>query len=153
MAGRKPRVLHHTGHSPIDRAQAFDYVTDHRTIPNWFYALREFEPVTDHTRGLGARFDARMVIGPTSVASTVEITEWIEGERIRLTSVDGLSTDSTWTFADTDADGTELTVQFSYALPGGLAGRALATIIEPVVGQAIRHTDATLRKQLRDLTA
>ena len=41
-----------------------------------------------------------------------------------------------------------MTVDFRYDLPGGLAGKALGKIIEPFVAQAIRHTDATLRRQV-----
>ncbi|GAA1481397.1 SRPBCC family protein [Gordonia sinesedis] len=142
------KVITHQGDvdAPCDRA--FAYVADYRTVPRWFFAVRRFDPLSEQTEGVGATFAAEMTIGPKTMKSTVQITEWVENERIRLESIDGMVTDSTWSFRDNGHGGTVLDVRFGYALPGGLAGRALAAIVEPVVGQAVRHTESTLREQV-----
>lgn len=141
------KVITHRGDVDAPRASVFAYVADYRTIPGWFFALRRFEPLTEQTEGVGATFAAELTIGPKTLKSTVQVTEWVENERIRLQSIDGLTTDSTWVFSG-DGERSELEVRFGYALPGGLAGRALAAVIEPVVGQAVRHTESTLREQV-----
>ena len=50
--------------------------------------------------------------------------------------------------ADTPDGQTRLDVVFRYSLPGGMAGKLLGAVVEPVVGQAIRHTESALRSQL-----
>lgn len=142
-------VIEHSAAADIPRERAFAYVDDYRTVPSWMFGIRSFEPLGDISHGLGATFAAEMQIGPKTLRSTVEVTEWTENESLTLSSVDGLSTTSTWSFADTEDGGTRLDVKFAYSFPGGLAGRALGMIVEPVVGQAIRHTEASLRKGLR----
>ncbi|MDJ0395256.1 SRPBCC family protein [Rhodococcus sp. G-MC3] len=141
-------LIEHTAVSDCTRTHAFGYVDDYRTIPKWMFGVRSFEPVGDVSHGLGATFAAAMQIGPKTLRSTLRVTEWIENESLTLSSIDGISTTSTWAFSDTDDGGTRLDVKFAYSLPGGLAGRALGALVEPVVGQAIRQTESTLRKQL-----
>ena len=143
-------VIRHTARVARDRALAFDYVNAHETVPDWMFGITRFDPVTEQTVGLGATFAATMKIGPKSLNSTLRVTEYVESEVVRLDSVDGLDVSTTWRFSDVDG-GTEADVEFAYSLPGGFAGRALAAIIEPVVGQAIRHTESKLTAQVESL--
>ncbi|GAB89487.1 hypothetical protein [Gordonia rhizosphera] len=59
----------------------------------------------------------------------------------------GVTAATIWRFADAEG-GTEVDVEFEYRLPGGLAGRALGTLLEPFIGQAIRHTESKLAEQV-----
>ncbi|GAA2388252.1 MULTISPECIES: SRPBCC family protein [Gordonia] len=127
------------------RDRVFAYVDDYRNVPSWMFGVTRFTPVTDHTSGLGATYEACMKIGPKNLTSTLRVTEWVENECVVLTSIAGFDVRTGWRFAD-GADGQTLVdVNFDYDLPGGLAGRALGAIIEPVVGQAVRQTEAALR--------
>ncbi len=143
-------LIEHSAVADTPRDIAFAHVADYRTVPDWMFGIRSFTPVGDIDRGLGAVYDAEMHIGPKVLRSRLRITEWIENRSLTLTSIEGFSTASTWSFADTHDGATRLDVEFSYFFPGGLAGRALGALVEPVVGQAIRHTDASLRKSLRN---
>ncbi|MGB2948915.1 MAG: SRPBCC family protein [Rhodococcus sp. (in: high G+C Gram-positive bacteria)] len=144
-------VIEHSAVTEAPRERAFAYLDDYRTVPSWMFGVRSFVPVSDVVQGLGAVYDAEMQIGPKVLRSTLEVTDWIENQSLTLSSVEGLATTSTWSFSDTDDGGTRLDVEFSYSFPGGLAGRALGALVEPVVGQAIRHTESSLRKELRKL--
>ncbi len=126
------------------RERAFGHVNDYQTVPNWMFGVTKFEPLTEQTSGIGSEFAATMKIGPKALHSTLRTAEWIENELIRLESIDGISAGTTWRFSDLPEGGTGVDVEFVYELPGGLAGRALAAIIEPVVGQAIRSTETAL---------
>jgi uncharacterized membrane protein len=88
-----------------------------------------------------------MNVGPKALKATLEVTEFVENEMFRLESVKGFSAGTVWRFEDTGT-GTDVKVELSYDLPGGIAGRALGAIIEPVVGQAVRQTDSALRSEL-----
>lgn len=144
-------LIRHTAIVTRDREVAFAYVNAHETIPDWMFGVTRFDPLTEQTIGLGATFAATMKIGPKSLNTTLRVTEWVADEVIRLDSIEGLDVMTAWRFSDIIGGGTEADVEFAYNLPGGLAGRALAAIIEPVVGQAIRQTESKLTAQIEAL--
>lgn len=136
---------------PID--VAFGYVDDHHTVPDWMYGVSMFEPVEECENGLGSVYNTAMQIGPMTVHSTLEVTEWAENDRITLSSIAGFGTFSTWAFEALGDEETRLSVVFGYELPGGLAGMALGRLIAPFVGTAIRHTETALQRNLENLRA
>ncbi|WP_420750183.1 SRPBCC family protein [Rhodococcus sp. O3] len=143
----------HVQHSAVAAVPldiAFAYVDDHRTVPEWMFGVSRFEPVGAQVSGLGAVFDAAMQIGPKSLDTRLEIVEWERDRIIVLESVAGFRTSSSWTFTDLGGS-SRLDVDFGYELPGGLAGRALGMLIEPVVGTAVRQTEQALRTRLGQL--
>lgn len=140
--------VHHTVRTQVPRSDVFAYVDDPANVPRWMFGVTEFEPQGTRDRGLGAVYDAVMKIGPKALRSTLEVTQWTEGEELILSSIDGFDVTTRWRFADGDDGSTVVDVHFDYNLPGGLAGRALGALIEPVVGQAVRQTEAALRDAL-----
>ncbi|MDV6246648.1 SRPBCC family protein [Rhodococcus opacus] len=140
--------IHHTALACAPVAAAFDYVDDYRHVPSWMFGITKFDPIGDHDQGLGAVYDAAMKVGPKTLDSVVKVTGWERNSVIELESIDGLYTHSRWQFEPAGETETRMTVDFRYDLPGGLAGKALGKLIEPFVAQAIRHTDATLRRQV-----
>ncbi|MFI8566325.1 SRPBCC family protein [Rhodococcus sp. NPDC078407] len=142
------RVINHSAIASTSREAAFAYLDDFSNVPQWMFGITRFEPTSEVTSGLGATYDATMQIGPKALRSVVHVTEWVHNERLTLESVEGLSNSSTWSFEDVGDGKTRLVVVFRYSLPGGIAGKLLAAVVEPVVGQAIRHTESTLRSRL-----
>jgi uncharacterized membrane protein len=144
-------TIHITAIAKVPVHAGFAYVDDYKNVPAWMFGVTRFEPVGEQTQGLGATFDATMQLGPKALNSRVTITEWERDRLITLASVDGISNSSTWRFAPASDDSTEMTVDFEYSLPGGLAGKVLAKIVEPIVGTAIKHTESTLRRRVEEL--
>ncbi|MBY4127030.1 SRPBCC family protein [Rhodococcus fascians] len=142
------RVINHSALASTSREAAFAYLDDFRNVPQWMFGITRFEPTSAITSGLGATYDATMQIGPKSLKSVVHVTEWVHNEQLTLESVEGLSNSSTWSFEDAGDGRTRLVVVFRYSLPGGIAGKMLGAVVEPVVGQAIKHTESTLRSRL-----
>lgn len=140
--------VRHSAVAAVPVGVAFDYIDDHRTVPEWMFGVTRFDPVGEQIRGLGAVFDATMRIGPKALESRVEIVEWEHERVIVLSSVAGFRTSSSWRFTALDRELSRLDVDFGYELPGGIAGRALGKLIEPVVGTAVRQTDLALRTRL-----
>lgn len=140
--------IHHSAVADVPIDVAFAFVDDRHTVPNWMFGITRFEPAGKQEHGLGAVFDVTMTIGPKALKSVVRVTEWIQDEVIAIESVKGMSNASRWHFEPVGDGQTRLTVDFHYNLPGGLAGKALSTIVEPVVGGAIRLTEAKLRAQV-----
>lgn len=143
--------VRHSAVAEIPLDIAFAYVDNHRTVPDWMFGITRFEPVGEQISGLGALFDTTMRIGPKGLDSRVQIVEWERNSTIALESVSGFRTSSSWTFLDVGAGATRLEVDFGYELPGGLAGRTLGMLIEPVVGTAVRQTEQVLRDRLGTL--
>ncbi len=143
--------IHHSGVVSVASEIAFDYLDDYHNVTNWMFGVTQFEPVSALDHGLKATFNTAMQVGPKSLRSVVEITEWQQNRLLTLESVSGFANSSTWRFEPLNNDETRLTVDFGYTVPGGLAGKALGRLLEPFVGQAIRHTESTLRSKIEGL--
>ncbi|AZG45303.1 SRPBCC family protein [Gordonia insulae] len=140
-------TIRHQSVVDVPRDRVFAYVNDYQNVPNFMYGVTRFDPTSETTEGVGSTFAVAMNAGPKTLKSTVQTVEWVENEVIRLESIEGFSANTTWRFADADG-GTEVAVEFGYTLPGGLAGRALGSILEPFMGQAIKQTEANLSQQV-----
>lgn len=144
-------TINHTATAAVPVDKAFAHVADYRTVPNWFFGISKFVPKGDKDYGLGATYDSAVKIGPKDIGSVVEVTEFEEGSLITLTSIAGFKTRSRWAFSAVDAGNTKLDVEFTYELPGGFAGKALGMIIEPFAVQAVKASEAALRRDLEAL--
>lgn len=128
------------------REQVFAYVDDYRNVPEYMFGVGRFTPTTDVDHGLGSIFETAIKVGPKELTSTVECTEWVDGELIKLASVKGFGADTEWRFADGDEPGTTvLSVLFGYTLPGGLAGKVLGGLIGPFAEQGVKYTEGKVR--------
>lgn len=141
--------IHHEGVAAAPRQVAFAYIDDYRTTTDWMFGLSSFRPAPgEPEHGLGAVFDAVFSVKPVKLKSTIRVTEWEQDSLLAFESTDGFRNWSTWRFVEEDATHTRVIVDFSYELPGGLAGKALGRALEPVVALSVRHSDATLRKNI-----
>ena len=142
--------IHHEGiaHAPL--SLAFAYIDDHRTTPDWMFGLAKFEPVGDIDHGKGAVYEGTFQVPPVKLHSTVEITDWEQDKLISFNSIKGFRNYSTWRFEAVSPTETKVIVDFSYELPGGLAGRALGRALEPIVALSVRHSDHNLRKHIEE---
>lgn len=93
-------------------------------------------------------FDGLFKTGPVKIGSTIKVIEWQQDSVIEFESIKGFHTWSTWNFQTEDDEHTRITVDFSYALPGGIAGKVLGKALEPIVNPAIKHSDHELRKHI-----
>ncbi|MFM9376659.1 SRPBCC family protein [Gordonia sp. VNK21] len=141
--------VRHTATMKGSREAAFAYVNDYRNVPEYMFGVSSFTPTTERTSGLGSTFVTKIKVGPKTLESTVECTEYAENELLKMESVKGFGATSIWRFADGDEPGTvAVDVEFDYVLPGGVAGRVLGGLMGPFVAQAIKHTDAVIRSRV-----
>ena len=140
--------IHHEGSCAAPVEVAFAYVDDYRNATDWMFGLAEFEPVGEQFQGLGAEFDGLFQIKPVKLHSTIRVTEWKENELIAFESIKGFRNWSSWRFIAEGPSRTKIAVKFSYELPGGLAGKALGRVLEPIVMLSLRHSDENLRREI-----
>lgn len=139
--------IRHSAVANVPAEVAFDYMSEHRNVPKWMFGISRFDPVGELERGIGATFDATMKLGPKTLTSVVRISEWEENTVIALESIGGIGNSSRWRFEALREGATRLDVDFMYSFPSGFAGKALERVVQPFVGEAIRHTEASLRHQ------
>lgn len=140
--------IHHEAScaAPVD--VAFGYLDDYRNATGWMFGLSRLEAVGDKVHGLGAQFDGTFQVPPVKLHSTIEITEWKQDELLAFRSIKGFKNWSTWRFTATAPESTAISVDFSYELPGGLAGRALGRVLEPIAALSVRRSEQALREQI-----
>lgn len=140
--------IHHEGScaAPID--VAFAYLDDYRNATDWMFGLARFEPVGEQDQGLGALFDGTFQVKPVKLLSTIKVIEWEQDRVIAFESVKGFRNWSTWRFEPIGPTETKIDVTFSYEMPGGLAGKAMGRVLEPIVAMSVRHSDEALRREI-----
>ena len=130
----------------------FAYVADYRTIPEWMFGVKKFEPVTENDYGLGSVFDVSLSLG-VPITTRIETVEFEEDRVIGMDSVKGFKATSRWYFEADGADRTKVTARVSYDLPFGPAGRAMGKVMQPFVRQAVTHISHHLKANLENRTA
>ena len=125
--------------------QVFAYVADYRNAGHWLSGVSSFTPVGDVDYGLHATFDAALSLGVTTLHSTIKVIDFVEGQTMELDSVKGFKNQSRWTFTP-EGDHTRVLAEVTYELPGGIAGRAMGKVIEPLIALVIRHSADNLAK-------
>ena len=136
--------------APVD--VVFGYVDDYKNTTKYMKDLTLWEPVGSLTHGKGAVFEVAMKAGPKSLESTVDITAWTENKTIAWVSSEGFTQKGRWTFAS-KGSGTEATFELDYDLGGGIAGKMLAKVAEPVVRMNIVKSVENLKLQTEKLAA
>jgi uncharacterized membrane protein len=114
--------------------------------------LTRWQPVGSQTHGKGAQFEVAMKAGPKVLDSSVLITQWTENKVIAWTSESGFKQTGKWAFRP-KAGGTEATFDMEYEFGGGLAGKVLGKVAEPVVKMNIESSVDELKRQTEKLGA
>ncbi|WP_375492308.1 SRPBCC family protein [uncultured Jatrophihabitans sp.] len=140
--------IRHSGTCDAPLEFTFAYLNDYRNATTWMFGLTSFEPLSEQVDGVGATFEGTFEVKPVKLSSIVRFTEWEKESVITFESISGFANRSRWRFIAAGPFRTHVDVLFGYDLPGGLAGRALAKVLEPIVTASIRRSDATLRREV-----
>ena len=139
-----------TVNAPLD--VTFAYVADYRSIPEWMFGVKKFEPVTDKDYGLGSVFDVSLSMG-VPINTRIETVEFEEDRVIGMDSVKGFRAKSRWYFEADGPERTKVTANVGYELPFGPAGRAMGKVMQPFVRQAVSHISQHLKANLEERAA
>ncbi|MEO8899557.1 MAG: SRPBCC family protein [Candidatus Dormibacter sp.] len=125
----------------------FAYVDEHSNTTKYMKDLTKWKPVGANSHGKGAKFAVAMKAGPMTLSSVVDITTWTQNSAIGWTSVEGFKQKGKWTFT-ARGEGTVATFDMEYELPGGIAGRMVSRVAEPIVRGNIEQSVRNLRTQV-----
>jgi len=140
-------VVEHSVEISAPVAEVFSYVEDVDTTKDWMYGLHAIEPVGEQLHGVGATYDGTMRLG-VSLTSRIRCTRWEQDRVIEIESVKGIQNTQRWTFTDLGEGRTRVDAWISYTLPGGPAGRVIASAVKPFIGVAIKHTSDRLVRNI-----
>jgi uncharacterized membrane protein len=139
-------TIDETVDAPLD--VAFDYVADYKTIPEWMFGVRKFDPVDPaKDYGLGSVFDVSLSLG-VPINTRIETVEFEDNRVIGMDSVKGFKAKSRWYFSADGPNRTKVSAIVSYELPFGPAGRGMGKIMQPFVKQAVNHISQHLKANL-----
>lgn len=136
----------------VPAEQAFAYLSDYTHTAEWLYGLTALKPLTEQTSGLGAKFDGTIKLG-ASLSSKLEVVEYDENRLFTLDSYEGIKNKSRWEISSTGPETCTLRATWEYDLGGGLAGKALGKVVEPVVKIAAKASTENLRKAVEGAAA
>ena len=146
------------GHITIEKEIAapvetvFAYVDDHENTTKYMKGLTKWAPTTDVVHGKDAEFEVVMKAGPKDLGSVVHITAWTENKTIAWKSVDGFKQTGKWAFTK-KGDRTHVVFDMEYDLGGGIAGKMLGKVAEPVVRGNLEQSVNDLKAQTEKLKA
>jgi carbon monoxide dehydrogenase subunit G len=132
---------------PLD--VVWDYVSDWRNATSYIFGLQKYQPIGEQERGVGTKVELAVKLGPTTQESVVEYVEWVDREVLRNVPVSGFQQGTAIRFAP-EGEGTRVTIDGEFSLPGGIAGRVLGKTIEPAAkltaSQSLKNLKALLEK-------
>jgi uncharacterized membrane protein len=146
------------GHITVTRSidapveTVFAYVDDYRNTTKYMKDLTKWKPVGSQTHGKGAHFEVAMKAGPRELGSDVLITQWTENKVVAWVSQGGFKQSGKWAFKAKEG-GCEATFDMEYEFPGGIAGRLIAKVAEPLVRMNIESSVDELKRQTEKLGA
>lgn len=128
-------------------AAVFAYLTDYTTAPDYIMGLESFEPLTEQTSGVGAKFEGAIKLG-ARLAAGQECIEYVEGESFALKSFKGVSNQMRWVITPVTETTSRAHLVWEYDLGSGLTGKALNKVVQPFVQIAANHARSEIKKHI-----
>lgn len=104
-----------------------------------------WEPVRgEPTAGLRARFWLNVRVGSTDLGGVVELVEFDPPHELAWTNITGMDNRGRWILRDRD-DETEVTMRFSYQVPGGVLALVASRLGAPMLRGDVRKSLGALK--------
>jgi len=108
--------------APLNKV--FEYTSDYRNWSEFFEGVSDVKPITDSTRGDGAKFIYKVKVLGMSVTVGTELHEFKENEGWRGKSFKGMEHSTQWIFKNSNSV-TELTYILKYSFPWYFGGKLI----------------------------
>jgi polyketide cyclase/dehydrase/lipid transport protein len=124
----------------------FDFLSDLRNADEWLHGVTNMKLIGDREGGLGSRYLGTLKVGPKQFHSVIEVIGWEPNRLFATTTRSGFVSTSMWHTRALTSGRTEVSVDVVWHLPGGIAGRALAKLIEPIAKVAMAKSTEDLKR-------
>ncbi|TCJ28323.1 SRPBCC family protein [Nocardioides jejuensis] len=122
----------------------FNYISDYTKCSSYIYGLQHLQPLTELTRGKGAKFEGRVKMG-ASLESCVEVTEFEEGVHYATQSFKGVKNGMDWTVSPVDDGNAKVRLIWTFDFGSGIAGRTIGKLVEPFIKIAAKQSAEDLK--------
>src|SRR3712207_2832776 len=82
------------------RQEIWDVITDPEEVPAILEDVTRWDVLKEQDRGLGARYNMRILLGSAEVGSEIEVVEWDEPNDMAWVSVKGIDQRGRWRLRD-----------------------------------------------------
>lgn len=133
----------------IDRKpdEVFAVLADPSGYTKFFAGVTLWEPRSEVTTGIGARWRVLMKVGSIEAGGTITVSNWEDDHLIAWSSELGVRQKGRWT-VEPEGDGTRLTLLMEYELAGGPVGWLVERLAGRIVGRNMTATMLALRRLL-----
>ena len=111
-----------------------------------FMSGSTWKPVEgEPTSGPRARFWLTVEAGSTDLGGVIEVVEWDPPHELAWTNVSGIDNRGRWILRDR-GEVTEVTMRFSYQVPGGVLALIASRLSAPILRRDVRRSLGTLKE-------
>lgn len=132
--------------------KVFAFTTDWERLPEWNVVIKEVKPTSEKRKGVGVTFHQVLEVGGTRAESDVEVTEWVENQRIAVRTTSGNLTMLGLNTVKAVKGGTELTIAADYELPYSILGKIIDKLkvskdVDKGIASALQNLKNLLEKK------
>lgn len=128
--------------------RAFDFFADHQNVAQVLDGVSKWEPLSDKTRGVGARFAVEMVAFGLPLTNVLRLNAWRRPREIGWISESGLiKQEGGFTFTKV-GEGVRVKLRIAYEPPGSFIGAAVAARLDGVVRRRLEGALERIRATL-----
>jgi uncharacterized membrane protein len=129
--------------APRDRV--WGYVSEPTRYSEFMVGSR-WEPISgEPSSGPRARFWLNIQVGSTDLGGAVELVEFDPPHELAWTNVSGIDNRGRWILRERDGE-TEVTMRFSYQVPGGVLALIASRLAAPLMRRDVRRSLASLKE-------
>lgn len=135
--------------APVDKV--FKYASDYQKWPEFFEGLSDVKPITEITRGNGAKFIYKVKVLGMKVNVGTEFQQFKENEGWIGKSFKGIEHQTQWIFKKSNGN-TEFTFIQNYKFPLYLGGKLIDKIFaQPEWNKIIEHSAQNLKRLMEEV--
>ena len=128
--------------------RAFDYFADYRHVAEVLEGISKWSPLSQKTKGLGARYSVEMVAFGFPLRNVLRLNRWRRPSEIGWVSESGLiKQEGGFTFSDTPKC-VRIELRIAYEPPGALVGAAVAKRVDGAVRRRLAQALERIRDRL-----
>ena len=132
------------------REAVWAYLTEPANVLEFMDGIVRWDVAGERRTGLGARYEIRMKVGNAFVGGLVEIVEWDPGRELAWTSLTGVDQRGRFRLRSRSDDETEVTMRFSYVVPGRIFGWITEWLASGIVGRNAERSLENLKARLEN---
>lgn len=127
------------------REEVWDYVSQPDCYPE-FMVGSTWSPVPgEPPSGPRARYSIEIRVRSIDLGGVVEVVEWDPPHELAWTNITGIDQRGRWILRERDGD-TEVTIRFSYQVPGGLLALVASQLGRPLIQRDVHRSLEALRE-------